>query len=252
MDQAKPGRCTQGTICAVASATGVYTAPYGGKALFNQCGRDADCSVFTGNRLTSPPPPPICCDDYDAWASATCSGVNQELLGRIKSGCGVRPNCVTEKNPIPPPAAAGGSCPAPPRERCCSRVLSNPAATVRMTLPAGVLLSSVTVWRADAAGGPLVAGGHDGDKQLEGMRVNVGSGLSPSVCNILPAQTGPGLPGYEGRPLVCGAALGPVVSVSLPNVLAGGRPGPVAVKVCSVAAADAGPVQGVTLWLQRG
>ena len=257
LGQAKPNQCNQDTICIVGSMTGIfYSHQSAPPALYNQCGNDADCTVFTGNSLAPGPNGKICCDNYDTWANATCSGVNQtRLAGQLKQGCGVRPACISQASPVPPPTAAAAiasdhSCPAPPRERCCSRVMSNPAATLRVNLKDDAVLTSLTVWAADSAAGPLVVS----DAQLVGAGVSIGSNLSMTGCAILPARADSGLPGYEARPLMCGGATGPLLVLSFPNALAGGRQGRVAVKVCTVAATDASLARGepATVWVQRG
>ena len=129
---------------------------------------------------------------------------------------------------LPPSADA---CPSPPAEVCCTRLLSNPSGTLRITLPKGAALSSLTVWN-DAAGGPPLI---QSPAQLIGISVSIGDGGTVTGCAIAPAGLDASMsrPGYAAWNLVCGST-GGVVSLSIPAVRQAPQPpSSVAVKACS-------------------
>ena len=150
----------------------------------------------------------------------------------------------------PPPPSESCQLP-PPAEICCTRMLSNPASTLRITLPAGSALNSLTVWNDSPMGPPLLQSA----TQLNGLSVSIGSDDTISGCAISAAATPMSTPPpvgaavYGGWDLVCGS-IGTTVILSFPSVqLAPQPPTSVAVKVC--ARTDGGGNGDASLWIQK-
>ena len=147
-----------------------------------------------------------------------------------------------------------GSCqPTPtPKEICSTRLLSNPASMLRITLPAGVTLTTLTYWN-DAPGGPPLL---QTSAQLAGLSISIGSNDTLSGCAIRPSATPtawtptpPPSGVYGAWDLVCGS-VGSLVVVSFPAVqLAPQPPSSIAVKVC--ARTDGGGDGDASLLIQK-
>jgi hypothetical protein len=105
---------------------------------------------------------------------------------------------------LPAVAAPATSCPAttvPPEELCCTRLLSNPATTLRVGLPNSTTLSTITVsgWLSN---GTLVPG----VEWLSGLSVKLASDTSVHTCAAAGVvSAGAARAGFVGRELLCGA-----------------------------------------------
>jgi hypothetical protein len=141
----------------------------------------------------------------------------------------------------------GPSCPPQPAEQCCTRVLKNPAAMLRISLPVEVRLASLTLW-AQATDSALLRS----EAQLEGAFVQVGDGSGVMTgCSLgTPGAVLPARPGFSARELVCGAR-GSVIALAFPNILrsAPSPPPAVALRICATASEGWGPA---VLWVQAG
>ena len=216
--------------------------------LYNQCDRDSDCAAATADP-GSPPPGPACCEDITEWAQSTCDAVDPAMLAGLMASesCRPRPDCVSQ---IMKGGGGGDSVCGPPRERCCTRVLSDPAATLRVDLREEAALSSVTLWLEGAAGGLLAD-----DAQLGGADVSIGSADRVTGCELAGGKAGPGgaaapADGFARFDLVCGpGAAGRYAALSFPR-LAAGRGGTLAVRLCTVPAGGGAPPAQATLSVQ--
>ena len=171
----------------------------------------------------------------------------------------------------PAPGNSSTCAAAAPAERCCTRVLANATATLRLKLRAASRLASVAVWREPAGGPPLFATPAQA-ASAGGADISIGDGAGTlSGCMIGPQLTwtdstapaallAPGA-GYAGRAVICGPGTsGSLVRVAFPSLSAGlvaggsGPPPTVAVRICTVPLAAGAPVaaQDAVLWLQDG
>jgi hypothetical protein len=220
-NQAIADRCTPDIACAATSPNAVQFA--GAKS---QCNTDSQCPSFSPE-ITDPPSRPYCCNDVRAFFDYFCSGADASLL-LANTGCAEGPDCVVQPAlPIPQP----DGCPAPPSEKCCTRIVEQPGATLRVKFDGGEdrAISSITLW--DTAGGPVGAS----PAHLASAAVGVGSGASMTDCFLADDEYSPTPAGFESRAVVCGAA-GNEVALSFPGVFAGTGGGKLAVKLCTVPA----------------
>ena len=132
------------------------------------------------------------------------------------------------------------NCPPPPREICCTRLMQNPSATLRVKMPTVMSLTSITIW----SDGP---GLHTGGR-FDGAAVTIGDANSVTGCMLTPSDSAAPRAGFAGMSLVCGAD-GSVVTLALPVAARTAAPGTVAVKFCAAGAHDGGMHDG-SLWLQ--
>ena len=140
------------------------------------------------------------------------------------------------------------SCPAPPEEVCCTRLMKTPTATLKVTFATNAALSSITVWN-DAPSGPPF---YQTDAQLVDLSVSIGSGGTLTGCSVndaLPSSGPVTMPGYVPKVLTCGAT-GDYAVIQFPSVMSAPMPPTaVAVKVCTKAKMPDVPPDAV-LWLQ--
>jgi hypothetical protein len=129
------------------------------------------------------------------------------------------------------------SCPAPPLETCCTRILAARTTDISVELSFVAALSSVTLWVATPAGGASASG----SPSLDGFDLSIGSHTSMTGCALLDR---PPLPpnaivdgGFDSMTVVCGS-VGKVLHVVMPySVRHDGPtppPGPVMIKTCVV------------------
>ena len=146
------------------------------------------------------------------------------------------------------PPTSGDNCPAPPAERCCSRVLPaySRQSSLFITLQKPASLSSVFLWTLPASGvrAPAVSS--------DGIDISVGSGPGGMMTGCFiggaPAAVD-ARQGYIAQALVCGPwTAGTVVALDLPGLLGGESLG---VRVCTRSAEEAGDGNAV-LYLADG
>ena len=206
---------------------------FGASGLHSQCNTDSQCPTWT-SAYEFRPSSPFCCDDVLAFFDHFCSGANTSLLPAL-SGCTDHPNCVAQPAmsdaTTDPPTP---TCPMPPPEKCCTRVVERPQAKLRVRFAGDDrrAISSVTLW--DTTGGPLEAT----PSSLASASISVGTAnVSMTGCFLADGPLSPTPPppaGFEARAVVCGEA-GEEVVLSFPDFLAG-EGGKLAVKLCTVPA----------------
>ena len=124
------------------------------------------------------------------------------------------------------------TCPPPPRETCCTRVLRDPAKTLRFAFSEADprAITAVSVWSLAAAA--------DASSLLPSAAaaaiISIGTAGSVSTCYVLPASPDPARSGWAASQLHCGAA-GDTAWLHFP-----GAAGPLVVRVCTAAAAAGG------------
>ena len=139
------------------------------------------------------------------------------------------------------PPSNSSDCPPPPKEICCTRLMQNPAATLRVTMPTVMSLTSISIW---SDGGSLQAGGN-----FAGAAVTIGDTQTVTGCMLAPASGNAAPAGFAAMSLICGAD-GNIVTISLPTAVRAASNSHVAVKVCAAGAHDGGMQDG-SLWLQN-
>ena len=148
----------------------------------------------------------------------------------------------SESTVLPPPEE---TCPDPPAERCCTRVLPSHSkrSNLRISFPAPVTLSSVSLWALPPAG----TASNDGFQAVSavGMDISLMSGPNGVMtgCAIDSATTAAeGRSGYTAQTVMCGPwSAGTEVVLGLPGLLGGAGLG---VRVCTRDAGAAGNGNG--------
>ncbi len=140
------------------------------------------------------------------------------------------------------PSTTDSACPAPPPEKCCTRLIEKPGAKLRVQFADGEdrAISSITLW--DATGGPLSTA------HVSNAVISVGSAdMTMTGCFLAGSPSAsPPPPGFQGRDVVCGAS-GAAVVLSFPDITSSWR-GKLAVKLCTLPADwDVG---NSTLWVK--
>jgi hypothetical protein len=134
-------------------------------------------------------------------------------------------------------------CPAPPPERCCTRVFERPGSKLRVQFADAEVraISSIMLW--NATGGAL----QPSPARMSGYAISIGSASrSMTGCFLLGSASSEPPSGHQGMDIVCGAT-GEEVVMSFPGMIKAGESGKLAVKLCTVPAAMAG---GATLWVK--
>ena len=229
-DFSQAGTWFPGTPCYVeVTDSGCYLAWSNGTHYFEEGNYDLDGLMYL-------PGCPDCSRDMPSMdggcaadGSLSCSG------GRVNYRCNATRVALPDE------------CPAPPRERCCTRVMSGQHSTLRIVLPDTAAISSIAVWSAGPAGGPPLA---EPGADLTGLAVSIGSGGTVTGCDLsgplaAPADGG-SMAGYRALPVACGAA-GNEVWVQLKGLVGAGRP--VAVRLCTVAPGDS-LADGAHVWIK--
>jgi phosphatidylethanolamine-binding protein (PEBP) family uncharacterized protein len=163
-------------------------------------------------------------------------------------------NFFTTQNPTNstgPCSLPGQACPAPPKELCCTRLLSRASTAVSIRLPFRAALSSITLWvdhPTAADGGPP---NDAAAATIADIDIRVGTPDAMAACPLAGAPPQPAEDGFATAPLAC-RAYGVAVGVAVPAALrpAGPAAPPVAVKVCVAdarASPDAGPPPAAVL-----
>ena len=147
------------------------------------------------------------------------------------------------------PCQLPASCPPPPREICCTHILSSTATSFAVSLPFRAALSSLTLW-VDSPSPPAGAPPPAADP-LAGLGISIGSSDVMTGCAVSTPAAGAGavaaLPDYRTAVITCGAA-GPRIGFSVPTTLRpGAAAGPVVTKVCVVNATNQAEVQDAVL-----
>ena len=139
----------------------------------------------------------------------------------------------TSTGSTPPP----GSCPAPV-ERCCTRVMNNPKATLRVnTRTPEATLTSIYVWNDAPGGAPLLPAGGGPASSPE---VAVGASGAMSWCVVGHPLVNSTMPGYAGLSLSCPTS-GEILTLAFHDLLApSSPPGRLAIRMCTVVPDNSG------------
>jgi hypothetical protein len=166
-----------------------------------------------------------------------------------ESGSGSTSGTSTGTDSDPGSTPQPGSCPTPV-ERCCTRVMNNPRATLRVdTNTPGATLTSITAWNDAPGGAPLLPA--DGGP-ISHPEVSVGAPGAMSWCLVGQPLPGVAMSGYAGMSLAC-PTRGEILTFSFSGLLdPASPPGRLSVRLCIVAASDAGgPPPQAKIWIQR-
>eukprot|EP00291_Cryptomonas_curvata_P016812 CAMPEP_0172166658 /NCGR_PEP_ID=MMETSP1050-20130122/9117_1 /TAXON_ID=233186 /ORGANISM="Cryptomonas curvata, Strain CCAP979/52" /LENGTH=349 /DNA_ID=CAMNT_0012837319 /DNA_START=125 /DNA_END=1174 /DNA_ORIENTATION=- len=191
-------------------------------------------AAYKANVLPLGPKSMASCADIAAASVSSASS-----CGTSSNGVSLPSTTASGAGGMPPPSttAAGGAggCPPPPSEICCNRLMSNPAAALRVDFRGRATLKSITVF-----GGPAHAA------TLDGAQVSIGNSTSGAMsgCTLAPPSAGDvaGIAGGAVAGLVCGGGQGHYMVVSLPTHLRVANPAvpPVGTRICIVREGPAG------------
>jgi len=144
--------------------------------------------------------------------------------------------------------SCSATCDAPPKEQCCTRIMSDPSAELKVSVGAVSALSSITIWNDFGSGAALL----NWKPQLNGLFVNIGLNDSVTGCSIGQAPpNSPLSPGFISRLLTCGTE-GNVFKISFPSLVTPSTAATtrIAVKLCVIKTAVPDPLHRAKLSIQ--